>query len=435
MNDLRINTRWLISMTNGTASVQEHKALLVKHGRIVAVEDASSTAEAEHHIDLNNHVLLPGFVNAHGHAAMSLLRGFADDLPLMTWLNEHIWPTEGQWVGPEFVYDGTQLAIAEMLKTGTTTYADMYFFTADNVQSALATGIRSVHFSSILDFPTAYAQDANGYIKHALKIRAEQQNQPLVRIGLGPHAPYTVSDAPLRQVTALAHELNVPVQIHLHETATEVQQSLEKYGVRPLERLAHLGFLSEQVSCVHMTQITEQDISLINSVGAHVVHCPKSNLKLASGFSPIAQMQRANINIALGTDGAASNNDLNLHSEMRLAAMLAKAVAEDAAAVSAGEALYMATMGGAKALGLANEIGSLEIGKWADMQAIDLSAIEQQPLHNPISQLVYTDASRYCTHVWVAGRPLLDNGALTTVDEEKIRYNAQLWANRIGRPS
>lgn len=433
MFDLRINARWLISMAKGKAELEQNKSVFVQEGRIAAVEDADSSTEARQTINLNQHVLMPGFVNAHGHAAMSLLRGFADDLPLMTWLNDHIWPAEGKHVSPEFVYDGTQLAIAEMIKAGTTTYADMYFFTGDNARSALDAGMRSVHFSSILDFPTAFASNSERYIEEALAVHQQFKGNELVTIGLGPHAPYTVSNGPLQQTTQLANELNMPVQIHLHETAFEVQQSIEQHRMRPTERLQQLGFLSERVSCVHMTQINDADITLLQQSGAHVVHCPKSNLKLASGFSPIAKMQQAGINIALGTDGAASNNDLNLQSEMRLAAMLAKAVAEDAAVVSASDALYMATMGGAKAMGLDKQVGSLETGKWADMQAIDLSNIEQQPLHNPISQLVYTDTSRYTTHVWVAGKPLLDNGQLVTVDEAKIRYNAQQWAQRLAK--
>lgn len=433
MNDLRINARWLISMADGQTLLQENQSLFIKDGRISAIEPTNSNLLAHQTLNLPNHVLMPGFVNTHGHAAMSLLRGFADDLPLMTWLNEHIWPVEGKWVSPEFVYQGTQLAIAEMLKAGTTTYADMYFYTADNAQSALASGIRSVHFSSILDFPTTFANNADAYIEKALATHQQFKNQSLVHIGLGPHAPYTVSNEPLQQVTQLAKEFSLPVQIHLHETAFEVQQSIEQYGLRPIERLHQLGFLDSNVSCVHMTQITDSDIPLLQRAGAHIVHCPKSNLKLASGFSPIAKLHQATLNIAFGTDGAASSNDLNLQTEMRLGAMLAKAVAEDATAISAAEALYMATMGGAKALGISQQTGSLEIGKWADIQAIDLSAIAQQPLHNPISQLVYTDSSQHTTHVWVAGKLLLDNGELITLDEEKIRYNASHWVKRIGQ--
>lgn len=431
MDHLRINTRWLITMAKGQAKLQEHQAVFVNNGRISAIEDQHSTRPAQQQMSLDQHLLMPGFVNAHGHAAMSLLRGYADDLPLMSWLNDHIWPAEGKWVSPDFVYAGTQLAIAEMLKSGTTTYADMYFFTEANARSALASGIRSVHFSSIMDFPTAFASDADAYIEEALAVYQQFKDNPLITIGLGPHAPYTVANNALQNTTEWAQKLNLPVQIHLHETADEIQQSIERYGVRPIERLQQLGFLSPRVSCVHMTQVNDQDLATLQQSGAHVVHCPKSNLKLASGFSPIAKLQQAGINVALGTDGAASNNDLNLHSEMRLAAMLAKAVAADASVLSAADALYMATMGGAKALGLEQQIGSLELGKWADMQAINLSSLEQQPLHNPISQLVYTDSSRHTTHLWVGGELLLDNGQLLRVDEKEIGYNAQQWAQRL----
>ena len=431
MDDLRINARWLIRMHSERAELEEHKAVFIQAGKISAIEDETSLREAQHTLDLKHDVLMPGFVNAHGHAAMSLLRGYADDLPLMTWLNEHIWPAEGRFVNSEFVYQGTELAIAEMLKSGTTTYADMYFYTADGAHAAEHCGMRSVNFSSILEFPTNYANNANSYLEHALAVHQQFKHSELITIGLGPHAPYTVSDAVFQQVTELAQAHSLPIQVHLHETAHEVAESLNTYGVRPIQRLEELGFFNSNVSCVHMTQINADDIRTLQQSGAHVVHCPKSNLKLASGFSPIAKLHQSGINLALGTDGAASNNDLNLQSEMRLAALLAKAVADDAAVISASDALYMATLGGAKALGISQHTGSLEVGKWADMQSINLEALEQQPLHQPISQLVYTESSRHTRHVWVAGKALVENGQLMTLDEEKIRYNAKLWATRL----
>ncbi len=428
--DLRINARWLISM-QGDRSVQEQVSVYVKDGKIDAIEPQDSQREASETLDLGNHVLMPGYVNAHGHAAMSLFRGMADDLALMTWLQEHIWPAEGKWVNPEFVSDGTRLAVAEMLKSGTTTFADMYFFPQDAIQASVDAGIRHVSFTPILDFPTNFGANADEYIKKALRLHDHFGNEPLVTLGLGPHAPYTVSDGPLRQIRVIADEKQMPVQIHLHETAFEVQDSLDKLGKRPTQRLQDLGFLNERVSCVHMTQIDDSDIRILQDSGASVVHCPESNLKLASGFSPIAKMAAAGVNIGLGTDGAASNNDLNLQGEMKTAAMLAKAVAGDASALPAWQALEMATIGSARALGIGSQTGSIDVGKWADLQAIDLSNMPQQPLFDVASQLVYTDSSRYTDFVWVAGKCLLANGQLTELDEASITANAKHWATRI----
>lgn len=430
--DLRINARWVIPMTNEGASILDQHAVFVKDGRIVAIEPQSETTRTASEIrDLPDHALLPGYVNAHGHAAMSLFRGMADDLALMTWLQEHIWPAEGQWVDQAFVADGSRLAIAEMLKCGTTTFADMYFFPEGTATSVLESGMRSVCFTPILDFPTNFAQNADEYIRKALAVHDAHKHHELLTFGLGPHAPYTVSDGPLRQITTLADQLDLPVQIHLHETAFEVAQSIEQFGCRPSRRLADLGFLTERVSCVHMTQISDEDTAILQHSGSSVVHCPESNLKLASGFCPSHALSCAGINVAIGTDGAASNNDLNIQGEMKTAAMLAKAVAADAAAIPASKALYMATLGGAKALGIDDQTGSIEAGKWADLQAVNLSQLPQQPVYDPISQLVYTDSSRYTTDVWVAGRQLLNNGELTTLDEDKIRFNANQWLNRI----
>lgn len=431
--DLCINARWLITMEEGLPiQVQTQKSVFVTQGRIVAIEDNTDTTwVAREQIDLPNHVLLPGYINAHGHAAMSLFRGMADDLALMTWLNDHIWPAEGRWVDEGFVRDGTTLAIAEMLKCGTTTFSDMYFYPQASIESSLEAGIRHVSFTPVLDFPTNFAQNADDYLHKTLAVRDQYRHHDLLSIGFGPHAPYTVSNSPLSTITTLADELDAPVHIHLHETAFEVQQSMELFGCRPTQRLAELGFMTERVSCVHMTQINDIDIDILKQSGASVVHCPESNLKLASGFCPSARLLAEGINVGLGTDGAASNNDLNIQGEMKTAAMLAKAVSGDAAAMPAAQALYMATLGSAKALRIDEQTGSISLGKWADLQAVDLSRLEQQPLYDPISQLVYTDSSRATTHVWVAGKKLLDQGQLTTLDQEKIRQNALQWASRI----
>lgn len=428
---LRLNARWLISMETAGELLEQQSVFISGEGRILAVEPASSERAAAQTLDLNEHVLLPGYVNAHGHAAMALFRGLADDLPLMTWLNDHIWPAEGRWVADDFVEDGTELAIAEMLKGGTTTFADMYFFPQSAAKAVNRSGMRHVNFSSVMDFPTAYGTGPEDYLAKARQAASDFADNPLVTFGLGPHAPYTVSDEPLKAVAALAEELDAPIQIHLHETAFEVSDSEEKHSVRPIKRLFDLGFLSPRVSCVHMTALNEEDMELIRQSGASVVHCPESNLKLASGFCPVANLMALGINLGLGTDGAASNNDLSMQGEMKTAAMLAKAVAGDAAAVPAWQALYMATLGSAKALGLGQQTGSITAGKWADLQAVRLDALEQQPLYDPISQLVYTDSSRHLSHLWVAGQALVSEGSLTRMDEAAVKAKAVAWRERV----
>lgn len=436
--DIQINAHWVAPLSaSHSRTILHNQAVFVKDGKILAIQDQQATShEADQVVELNDHILLPGYVNAHGHAAMSLFRGLADDLPLMTWLNEHIWPAEGRWVSEEFVHQGTRLAIAEMLKCGTTTYADMYFYPQSGVQAAIDSGIRNVNFTPVLDFPTNFAQNADDYIDKALAAHKQFHNQPRITLGLGPHAPYTVSDEPLKHITMLADQLDIPVQIHLHETAFEVAQSLEQSGKRPTQRLAELGFLTERVSCVHMTQISDDDIQILQQSGASVVHCPESNLKLASGFCPTARLLSNGINLGLGTDGAASNNDLNIQNEMKTAAMLAKAVAEDAAALPAWQALEMATIGSAKTLGIEDQVGSLEVGKQADLQAVNLAQLGQSPLYDPISQLVYTDSSRATEYVWVAGKALLEKGQLTEstgLDEQQLIANAAQWQKKISQ--
>jgi len=448
--DLRINAKWIVPIENPSAQTDQDSTshalidhcILIKDGLILAIEkQADCQIQATETLNLGEHVLLPGWVNAHGHAAMSLFRGLADDLPLMTWLQEHIWPAEGQHVDESFVKEGTELAIGEMIQSGTTTFSDMYFYPQQSAEAALKAGIRAVCFTPVLDFPTNYAQNADEYIRKAVECNDRFNNLPmnehpiskqkLVQIGFGPHAPYTVSDEPLKEITMLADQLEMPVQIHLHETAFEVSESLEKFNKRPTQRLADLGFLTERVSCVHMTQIDDSDIAILQKTGASIIHCPESNLKLASGFCPISKLSEANITIGIGTDGAASNNDLDMFSETKTAALLAKGVSQDASSIPAIEALTMATLGGAKALGLDEITGSLLPGKAADIQAINLKSLSSQPVFDPISHLVYCAKSTQVSHVLVNGQYLLKEGKLTTLDEEKLIEQAKSWANKI----
>lgn len=431
--DLIINARWIVPIIPQDR-VLEGCALVVNKGNILALlpqNEAAKRFDAKQTLDLSDHLLMPGLVNAHGHTAMSLLRGYADDQPLHTWLNEHIWPVEGRWVSEDFVRDGTELALAEMIRSGTTCFSDMYFYPEQAAQASLDARIRCQLAFPLLDFPTAWGTGPDDYMHKGLALHDNFRSNPLINIAFGPHAPYTVSDAPLRKIAVLSQEMDMPVHIHLHETSQEVVESLEKFGVRPSQRLMALDLLSPLTQCVHMTQIDATDIQLLQQTGAHVIHCPESNLKLASGFCPVEQLNQAGVNVAIGTDGAASNNDLDLFSELRTAALLAKTVAQDAAALNAHAALRMATINGAKALCMDDRIGSLEVGKSADIIALDLSELEMQPIYNPASQLVYTHAGQRVTHAWVEGRALLLDRQLQTLNEREIASKARWWRKQI----
>lgn len=431
--DLLVHARWILTADDTQALVEEH-CLVVHQQRVVEIvpsSQASQRFKATEEISLMQHVLMPGMVNTHGHAAMTLLRGAADDLPLYTWLEEYIWPIESKWVCEEFVYHGTQLAIAEMLLSGTTCFADMYFFPNQAARAASEIGMRAQFACPVIDFPTAWARDSEEYISKATALNDNYRHHPLISVAFGPHAPYTVSDAPLLKIATFAEELDIPIHMHLHETAQEVNDAVAVSGKRPIQRLADLGMISPRLICVHTTQLNEQDIQTLLENGANVVHCPESNLKLASGFCPVAQLLDAGVNVALGTDGAASNNDLDMFGEMQTAALLAKAVAGDAAALPALQALRMATINGAKAMGLDAEIGTLEAGKFADMIAVRLDTLNTIPTYSPLSHLVYSTKSSQVSHVWVAGKLLVDSGQLTTIDVEALRANVQMWQHKI----
>ncbi len=434
--DLLINSRWIIPVVPENR-VFENCALAIDQQKIVGIypqAEAQSKFDPLSVVDLADHILMPGLVNAHGHAAMSLLRGYADDLPLQPWLEEHIWPVEARVLSAEFVADGTNLAMAEMIKTGTTCFADMYFFADTVAEQVQRSGMRSQVGFTVFDFPTAGGKDPDDYIHKGLQLRDIYKGDGLIKIACAPHAPYTVGDETMRRIATYANELDMPVHIHCHETAQEVADSLKLYGCRPLQRLDDLGVLLPQTQLVHMTQIDDSDIRLIQDNNCHVVHCPESNLKLASGFCPVGKLIDAGINVAIGTDGAASNNDLDLFGELKTAALLAKAVANDASVLDAHAALRMATINGAKALGWDDQIGSLETGKSADVIAVEISSLSQKPLYNPASQLVYSNAGSQVTHSWVAGKALLRERSLVTLDEDNLIRRADAWRNQI-RPS
>ena len=428
-----IHARWVVPV-EPQGVVHEHHAVAVREGRIVDLlpsRDATQRYQPAQHFHLSEHALIPGLVNAHTHAAMTLLRGLADDMALMDWLENHIWPAERRWVDAEFARDGTRLAIAEMLRGGVTCFNDMYFYPEETARVAAETGVRAMVGLIVLDLPHPFAQDADEYLAKGLALHDEFRHHPLVRTAFAPHAPYSVSDGPLRRVGTLAEELDVPVHMHVHETADEVRQSVDQHAARPLERLYRLGLVSPRLQAVHMTQLTEAEIGLLAEHGCHVLHCPESNLKLANGFCPVQRLLNAAVNVGLGTDGAASNNDLDMFGEMRTAALIAKAVASSASALAAEDALRMATLNGAKAMGWDAEIGSLEIGKAADIVALNLADIETQPIYHVASQLVYATGRDKVTDVWVAGRHLLKERRLTTLDEDDVLGRTRSWQQRI----
>lgn len=431
--DTLIKGRWLIPVVPENTVLDDH-AVAIHAGRIIDIlpnNEADSLYRAANTVELSRHALLPGFVNAHNHSPMSLFRGMADDMPLMDWLQKRIWPAENRWVDESFVEDGSLLAIAEMLRSGTTCFADMYFFPDQIAKAAQRTGIRACVGLIVLDFPTVWATDADEYISKGLELHDQLLNDPLVTTMFAPHAPYTVSDGPLSRIRVLADELDIPIMCHVHETAFEVAEAEQNGGRRPLKRLESLGLVSPSLIAVHMTQLNYEEIQRVAEHGAHVIHCPESNMKLASGFCPVQALLDAGVNVALGTDGAASNNDLDMIGEMRSAALLAKNVAEDASALPAFKALKMATLNGAIALGLADRIGSLETGKYADMIAIDLNALKTQPVYDPVSQIVYSADSSQVSDVWIAGKQLLKQGELTGLDTEQLIETAKHWRNKI----
>ncbi|MGB5538903.1 MAG: TRZ/ATZ family hydrolase [Gammaproteobacteria bacterium] len=432
--DTLIHGRW-IAPVEPDHTLHEHHSLVVHEGRIVDLlptDQARTRYTADNEHERDRHLLIPGLVNAHTHAAMSLLRGLADDLPLHDWLNDHIWPAESRWVNEEFVHDGVQLAIAEMLRCGTTCFNDMYYFPDVTARIAVSCGMRACVGLIVLDFPTIWAGNANEYISKGLAVHDHYRSDPLIRTLFAPHAPYTVSDAPLQHIRVLADELDIGIHMHVHETAEEIDKAVELTGKRPLARLHELGLIAPNMMAVHMTRLSTQEIADFAVAGGHVVHCPESNLKLASGLAPVQALLAAGVNVALGTDGAASNNDLDMIGEMRTAALLGKMVANDASALPAHAVLRMATLNGARALGLGNETGSLVRGKWADVAAVNLDTLETRPLYNPVSQLVYTCGREQVTDVWVAGQQLLKSRRLTTLDDNDILARTLEWQARIG---
>jgi|TARA_Y100000310_G_scaffold263779_1_gene274206 5-methylthioadenosine/S-adenosylhomocysteine deaminase len=431
--DNLISARWVIPVVPRD-TIYDNYSVAVSKNQIMDVLPSNQAIEKyrpDTVTQLDNHVLIPGLINTHGHAAMTLLRGHADDLSLEDWLNDHIWPLETKWVDFDFVRDGTTLAIAEMLRSGTTCFSEHYYFPDAAAEAMLATKVRAQLCLPMVQFPSAWAKDEDEYLHKGLQVHDDQRNNDLIRTAFGPHSPHAVSDELLHRIMVLSEELDIPVHIHLHETSEEVSQAMDENGKRPLQRLAEIGLLSPRLQAVHMTQVTEEEIALLAANAVNVVHCPESNLKLASGFCPVSALLQGGVNVALGTDGAASNNDLDMFSEMKTAALMAKAVAVDATVLDAHTALRLATLNGARAMGLAEQLGSLEAGKLADLVAVDLSQLESQPVYNPLSQLLYAQRGSRVSHVWVNGEVLLEDGQFTHFNPDPTIEAVQQWRDKL----
>jgi len=431
--DLLIEAGWVVPVEPHGVVLEDH-AIAVRDGIILAVlprGEARVRFQAGEVVSCPESVVIPGLVNAHTHNPMTLLRGVADDLPLKVWLQQHIWPIEAAVMAPDFVADGITLSIAEMLRGGTTCANENYFFPDVQAATYQRHGFRARVGLPVIDFPTAWAKNDDEYFDRAGEVHDQWRHDALVATAFAPHAPYTVSDANFERIRMLADQLDVPVHLHLHETAQEVEESREKTGQRPLARMDRLGLVNDRLVAVHMTQLTDAEIALCAQRGVSVVHCPESNLKLASGFCRASDLSRAGVNLAIGTDGCASNNDLDMFGEIRTAALLAKAVAMDAAALDAATALRAATLGGARALGFEHLVGSIEPGKQADLAIVDMARIETQPLHHVLSQLVYATGRQQVTDVWIAGRAKLRGGRLVDMDEQALIANARQWRQCI----
>lgn len=425
--------RWVLTMTPG-APVLERHAVVLEGERIAAVlpwDEAEARYPAAERVELGQHVLIPGLINGHTHSAMSLLRGVADDLALMDWLNNHIWPLEKKWVSEDWTYQGSLLSAAEALRGGVTYLNDMYFFPTAMARAALDSGIRAGVSINVIDFPTGYASGPDDYIAKGLAAYEQFKGEALLDWTSAPHAPYTVSDETFVKLRQLAEQHELQMHCHIHETQFEVDESVKQFGMRPLERLNKLGLLNERMMAVHMVHLTEAEIEMLAAQKVHLVHNPNSNLKLASGVQPLKALEAAGVNTILGTDGAASNNRQDMFGEIRAAALLAKGVTGDPLTVSARTALEMATIRAAKAMGREADLGSLEPGKLADVVAVSLDALECRPVYHADAQLVYVAGREHVSDVWVGGRQLLKQRELTSIDVPALLARSEAIVERM----
>lgn len=421
--DTLLHAKWIVPVDDKHRYLEQH-SIAIHDDKIIDIlptSQAKKKYQANTNRSYEQHALIPGLINSHTHAAMNLFRGLADDLNLMDWLENHIWPAEAKYVNEAFVHTGTELAIAEMIRSGTTCFNDMYFFPDVTARVAAEKGMRASIGLILIDFPTVWANNSEEYIDKGLTVFDHYKGHDLIKTAFAPHAPYTVSDEPLKQIKTLADELELNIHMHVHETEPEVNDAIKNYGHRPLARLHSLGLLTPSLQAVHMTQLQNEEIDLLASSGSHIIHCPESNMKLASGICPVHQLLNAGVNVALGTDSSSSNNNLDMFGEMQSAALLAKISTMDATALPADQVLQMATINGARALGLEEITGSLEVGKFADIVAVNFDTIETIPVYDPVSHLVYCSSRDHVTDVWIAGKQRLTDKVLNSIDENKLK--------------
>lgn len=431
--DTLISARWVIPVEPHNV-YHENYAVAIHQNRIIDLlpqDKAQEIYQAKETIDLSDHALLPGFINTHTHSPMTLFRGLADDLLLMDWLHNHIWPAEKAWLNEEFIHEGTQLAMAEMIRSGTTCFNEHYFHPQIIAEEATKAKMRVRAGCLLMELVTMHNSDLDGCLKNAVNLMQQYHDDDYIKVSLAPQGPYSVCDASLIRIREAAQEYQLPIHMHVHETQDEINQSITEFGVRPLKRLHQLGLLSPNFQAAHMVQLNEEDFDIIKETDLRIIHCPEANLKLASGFCPVDRLLKTGALLGLGTDGAASNNNVNLLGSIRITALLAKAVVHDATAVSAATALRMATLNGAKLLQWDHDIGSIEVGKSADIIAINLNELNTQPVYNPISQVVYAANATQVTHSWINGVCVMENRQLKTLDEEGILAKAKRWQKRI----
>jgi len=431
--DLIVNADYVLTMNQALAVIKSG-AIAIKDGKLAAVDTAARIAKnysAPKIISGEGKVAFPGLVNTHTHAAMVYFRGLSDDLPLKVWLEEHIWPAEAKWLSPEFVGDAVELACLEMLKAGITTYADMYFFGDAVAQSTRKIGMRAVVGAGIVDFPSATGNNADDYLANAERFITKWKGDDLIVPSIADHSAYACSPETLKKSKALADRHDVLLQIHLSETEWEVKEILSRYGRRPVAHLDALGLLDERLIAAHCVWLEPEEITLLAKSKTSVSHCIESNLKLASGIAPVVKMQQAGVRVSFGTDGAASNNDLSILSEMSTAARVHKALSGDPTALTAKQAMLMATRHGAEALGLGNLCGSLEHGKAADVVLADLNRPHLVPLYDIYSHIVYSMNAADINTVLVNGEIALEGRKLINADEAEILAKAVQWGRKI----
>jgi 5-methylthioadenosine/S-adenosylhomocysteine deaminase len=428
-----ISAKWICPVRPHNVILEDH-SIILDENRIIDIIETKKIAslyQSDQHVQLHHHIVTPGLINAHTHAAMNLFRGFADDQPLHSWLHDSIWPLEKKWVTPDFVYDGTLIACAEMLKSGITTFNEMYFYPEAASRAIKESGMRANIGLFVMDYPSNYANDGEDYLMKGLEARDGWRDEALISSSIAPHAPYSVSDKTLNQVLTYANQLNLTIHMHVHETENEIKESIKQYQLRPIERLHRLDLLSPQFMAVHAVHLNAEDLNTLSKESISVIHCPISNLKLGSGIADLEALQKHNINVCMGTDGSASNNKQDVLHDMQLASLLAKGLKKNAAIIDAKTSLEMVTINGAKALGLEDHIGSIEKGKYADLVAFDMDHVSTLPMYDPMSHLIYATSREEVSHVWVNGLLQYEEGLLTSIDTQSCKDIGLRWQRKL----